>query len=114
MPLLAVEGAKIRCSHSLGYAKPRSSRGFLRIAGQPVFVAGDMPANFITLCPNYGPTTKPCTGTLPLANGISRFVFANDAPVVLEGATGPTDGIPPGLTTYSIRAAGQSFVQAAG
>jgi len=114
MPHVATESAKVRCSHGMGYAQPKSSRRFLRIKGKPVLVDRDMPANAISLCPNYGPTTKPCTRTLPLAAGRSGFVFANGAPVVLDQAKGPTDGIPPGLTSYAVRAPGQSLVSVGG
>ncbi len=110
MAEVAVETAKVRCSHGMGYARPTSSRPFLRIGSVPVLVAGDMAGNAIRLCPNYGPTMKPCTATLPLVSGRSRLVFANGAPLVLHRATGPTDGIPPGATSFSVRAPGQEFV----
>lgn len=114
MPYIAVEGARVRCSHGMGFASPQSSRRFLRFAGRRVLVAPDMPANGVRLCPHRGPTVKPCQSTLPLTSGVSRFVFANNAPVVLEGATGGTDGVPPGVTTYTVRAAGQGLVSAGG
>jgi hypothetical protein len=98
----------------MGYARPPGSRRFFRIAGKPVLVDRDMPANAISLCPNYGPTTKPCTMTLPLATGRSGFVFVGGAAVVLDQARGPTDGIPPGLTSYAVRAPGQFFVSVSG
>lgn len=111
---IAVEGAKVRCSHGMGYAKPVSSRPFLTIKGRAVLVDRDLPGNKIRLCPNVGPTTKPCTRTLPLAKGWSTFVFANGAPVALVKAKGPTDGIPPGVTYYSIRTPGQDLVRTSG
>ncbi len=107
---IAVEGAKTRCSHGMGMARPRSSCPFVEINGKPILVEPDMAGVAIRLCPNIGPTVKPCTRTLPLAKGRSTFVFAAGAPVVLDGAKGPTDGIPPGATTWSVRAPGQSFV----
>lgn len=114
MPHIATESARVRCSHGMGYARPLGSRRFLRIAGKPVLVDRDMPANAISLCPNYGPTTKPCTRSLPLISGRSGFVFAGGAPLVLDQAAGPTDGIPPGLTTYRVRSPGQGFVSVSG
>jgi hypothetical protein len=114
MPLIAVEGASVRCSHRLGRAKPRSSRAFLRIDGHPVLVRQDLAANGISWCPNYGVSVKPCTMTGPLANGFSSFVFADGRPVAFVQAVGPTDGVPPGVTTYSIRDPGQDLVGASG
>ena len=114
MPLIAVEGASVRCSHRLGRAKPRSSRPFLRINGRAVLVREDLPANAISWCPNYGVALKPCQTTLPLVSGFSRFVFADGRPVAFVNAVGPTDGVPPGVTIYSIRDPGQELVEAAG
>ncbi len=114
MPNIATESARVRCSHGMGYAKPVSSRPFLRINGKPVLVDVDMSGNSISLCPNYGPTTKPCQTTLALAKGRSSFVFANGRPVVFHAAIGPTDGIPPGITTWSVLDAGQDLVKAGG
>lgn len=111
---IATENARVRCSHGMGNAKPQSSRPFLRISGAAVLVDADMPGNSIKRCPNYGPTTKPCTTTLPLATGRSSFVFAAGRPVVFEAARGPTDGIPPGITTYAVLRAGQDFTKASG
>lgn len=114
MPRIAVEKARIRCSHDAGRAKAVSSRPFLRIAGSAVLVAPDMAGNSVSWCPNVGPTTRPCKVTRPIAKGQSRFIFANGAPVVLHRATGPTDGIPPGFTTWRVREPGQEFVHASG
>lgn len=114
MPAFAVEGAKVRCSHGMGYAKPRSSRAFLKFDGRAALVARDLAWNPISLCPNYGPTVKPCMNTLPLAAGFSSFVFANGAPLAFDGAKGPTDGVPPGVTSYGVRAPGQTLVRAGG
>lgn len=111
---LVVEGAKVRCSHGMGFARPRASREFLRILGRGVLVDIDMVGNSIRLCPNVGPTTKPCTTTLLLTNGRSNFVFANGAAVVLHRARGATNGIPPGVTYYSVKAPNQPFVFATG
>lgn len=112
MIAIAVESAKVRCSHGMGYARPKSSRPFVRMRGRAVLVDRDMSGNTVRLCPNVGPTTKPCRNTLPLMTGRSTFVFANGAPVVLHRASGLTDGIPPGVTTYRVRKPGQELVRA--
>lgn len=114
MPMISTEAASVRCSHGMGYAKPVSSRPWLRINGEPVLVDRDLPGNAIKSCPNYGPTVKPCKTTLALVSGRSALVFAGGRPVVFQAARGPTDGIPPGATTYSVRKAGQDFTQAGG
>ena len=114
MRAIAVEGAKVRCSHALGSARPRSSRSFLRICGRAVLVRQDLEANPISWCPNYGVAVKPCLRTGPLVTGFSRFVFAGGRPVAFVAALGPTDGVPPGVTTYSIRASAQDLVGADG
>lgn len=112
MSVLARQTAKVRCSHKLGYAKPIASRPFVRINGEPILVDRDMPGNTIRMCPNVGPTTKPCTVTLRLSAGRSSLVFANGAAVVFGDATGPTDGIPPGATTWRVLDPDQGFVHA--
>lgn len=114
MPVLARESAKVRCSHKTGYARPKASRPFLTIASVPVLVDRDLHGNAIKLCPNLGPTTKPCKTTLPLVAGQSGFVFSGGAPVVFGRATGATDGIPPGATTWTVIDPDQDFVHASG
>lgn len=95
---IAVERAKAHCSD----ARSAASRGFLAIAWQGVRVNRKMPGNAISLCPNHGPATKPCSLTLDLAGGVSGFQFANGASFVLHGALGPPDGIPPGISSYLV------------
>ncbi|MBX3569841.1 MAG: hypothetical protein KF914_17385 [Rhizobiaceae bacterium] len=112
MPLVAVEGCKCRCSHGMGRSTPKSSRPFLRIGGSAVLTVDDMAYNFVSFCPNLGPTVKPCDTTLPLVTGRSAFVFANDSPIVFDLAQGGTDGVPPGVTTWAVIEPGQTFVRA--
>ena len=95
---IAVERAKAHCSD----ARSAASRGFLAIAWQGVRVNRKMPGNAISLCPNHGPATKPCSLTLDLAGGVSGFQFANGASFVLHGALGPPDGMPPGISSYLV------------
>ena len=111
---IATEAAKVRCSHGMGRASPVSSVRFLRFAGRAALAADDLAFNGVTLCPVIGPAVKPCTATLPLVSGASRFVRANGRPLALLGATGGTDGVPPGVTLWSVLDAGQTLVRAGG
>lgn len=102
--------AVVTCDHVVGVSPQQASRKFVTIEGDPVLRFPDPVGRPIFGCPNVGPTLKPCTSLLPMQAGKSSFVTIAGAAVCIETTTGLTDGTPPGMVKYKVRAAGQSLV----
>jgi hypothetical protein len=99
---LLVETALLTCDHA-GRVDPQPSQRLVFVNDRRVLVKPDVEAKSITACPiPLGPGSKPCTNTLPLRKGYSRFVFIQDIPVCREDARGYTDGVPPGGVDYFV------------
>jgi uncharacterized Zn-binding protein involved in type VI secretion len=106
---LLTDQAILVCGHS-GRVAISGAQSFVTINGRRILVEGDPEAKGIGGCPNIGPTIKPCTSTLKVQAGYSTFVRINGRAVCLETVTGVTDGTPPGLVKYTVRAPGQALV----
>jgi len=83
------------------------------VAGRKVQIQPDPESRTIGGCPNYGPTIKPCTTTLPVRGGYSTFIRISGKPVCLDTVWGLTDGTPPGIVKYQVASPGQQFVSGA-
>ena len=108
---LITEKAVISCDHKTGIVTHNASQSVVFINGSKVLVGNDPGAKPIVGCINVSPTTKPCTMTLVVEQGTSNLVYIDDHPVCLETVEGGTDGTPPGITRYKVRAPGQEFVE---
>lgn len=108
------EAAIMTCAHRLGIVGLLSSQAYVKISGRKVLVSPDPVGKPILGCPNIGPTLKPCTSTLPVKSGYSSFVRISGRAVCLDTTCGITDGTPPGLVEYTVRAPGQSWVTISG
>jgi hypothetical protein len=109
MRLLTLK-AILHCDHQTGLVALKARQGFVRIDGIPVLVEDDPVACAIAGCPNVGPAIKPCTTTLPVRQGYSPLLRIAGHRVCLDTVTGLTDGTPPGMVEYRVRAPGQDFV----
>jgi hypothetical protein len=109
---LVTADAVVRCGHD-GRVTNRPSQPWVTVAGVPVLVDDDPEGRGIVACPNYGPTTKPCTNTLAVQEGYSGLVRIGRRRVVLSSLDGLTDGTVPGTVHYGVRDPGQRFVAAA-
>lgn len=107
-----VETAIVRCGHD-GIVATVASQTWLRVAGTPALVQADPVGRSIKICPNYGVNIKPCLTTLVVQKGYSGFVRVGGASLCLDTVEGFTDGTPPGAVKYTVRSAGQTFVEAA-
>ena len=103
--------ARIRCGHD-GRITNKPSQEWVTVAGTEVLVENDPEGRDIAGCPNFGPTMKPCTKTLRVAEGYSTWVRIGRQPVVLASLDGLTDGTVPGTVHYVVRDPGQPFVEA--
>jgi len=104
------EDAIVICSHQLGNVSNQPSQKLVTINNRRVLVDNDPEQRSIRLCPNIGVTMKPCQNTLKVMVGYSTFVKIDGKKICLQTVTGLTDGTPPGIVNYSVRAAGQQLV----
>ena len=107
---ILVESGTVRCGHD-GLVANLASRPWVRVNGSPVLVDNDPEGRAISRCPNVGATMKPCARTLQVQTGYSTFVRVDGHAICLDTVTGLTDGTPPGGVKYTVRDAGQTFVQ---
>src|SRR5262245_47365633 len=76
----------------------------------PVLIEPDPERRSIVGCPNINVGIWPCLNTLTVRDGYSTFVRIGGKRMCLKSVTGPTDGSP-GTHTYTVRSAGQAFVE---
>ena len=110
--LLITEDAVVKCEHA-GVVKNTNAQTYVTVAGRKVQIQPDPESRTIGGCPNYGPTIKPCTTTLPVRGGYSTFIRISGSPVCLDTVWGLTDGTPPGIVKYQVVSPGQQFVSGA-
>lgn len=108
---ILVQTGTLRCGHD-GTVLNAARQGWVRVGGSAVLVADDPQGRTIVLCPNVGINIKPCTRTLVVQAGYSRFVRIDGHAVCLDTVQGYTDGTPPGSVKYTVRSAGQQLVGA--
>jgi hypothetical protein len=108
--LLLTEDAVLTCKHELGIVGIVGTQSLVTIGGRKVLVEHDPEGRPIIGCPNVGATIKPCFLTLKAQTGYSTWIRVDGRPVCLDTITGLTDGTPPGIVKYQMRAAGQSLV----
>jgi hypothetical protein len=113
---LLTEDAQLVCNHETGLVTNKMSQNLVRIQGRRILVGSDPVGCAIKGCSNANPPggIKPCTTTLAVQSGLSKFVRVNGQPVCLETVTGLTDGTPPSTVQYKVRTIGQSFVDSEG
>lgn len=109
---LLTSAAVLVCDHVSGIVGLAPTQEWVRAAGVPLLVRDNPEHRPITGCPNYGATIKPCVTTLAVQKGYSGFIRIGRREVCLDSVTGLTDGTPPGIVKYTVRAPGQPFVGA--
>ena len=109
--LLLTEDALLVCKHELGKVTLKLTQSLVTIRGRRVLVEVNPEGCTICGCPNYGPTIKPCTTTLPVKEGYSNLLRIEGQRVCLDTVTGLTDGTPPGTVKYIVRDPAQPFVR---
>jgi hypothetical protein len=108
--LLLTEDALLVCKHPPGKVTNKMTQIWLTIQQRPVMVDNDPEGRSITGCPNYGAVIKPCVLTLKVKRGYSELLRIDGKRVCLDTIAGLTDGTPPGIVEYVVKAPGQSFV----
>ena len=108
--LLLTQDAVLTCKHELGIVGIVGTQNLVTIGGRKVLVESDPEGRPIAGCPNVGATIKPCLLTLKAQAGYSTWIRAEGRRVCLDTITGLTDGTPPGVVKYQVRAPGQLLV----
>jgi hypothetical protein len=109
LPFLT-EDAVIICQHRNGKVQIEPTQHLVTINGRRILVEDNPENRPIKGCPNYGVTIKPCTSTLKVREGYSRFLRIEQHAVCLSSVVGLTDGTPPGGVEYQVRDPGQKLV----
>lgn len=104
------ENAVLLCSHKLGVVSNTTTQHFVTIKHRRVLIESNPLNRPIGGCPNAGPTIKPCTSTVAVKEGYSRFIRIRGRRVCLSSISGMTDGTPPG-NTFSVNHPGQRLVR---
>ena len=114
MPKVITESSTIVCAHH-GTVTFTASQQKLKVGGQAVLVTTDVSTGLISGCktplnPQTG--TKPCLKVVSLIAGAATKLKVGNAPlllpVLLDTATGMTDGVAPTPNTWSVQSAGQT------
>lgn len=108
---IITEKTDLRCAHGGKVSGLFSTAPFVKINGASVLVDGDLLLKPIVGCPNMSATIKPCFLNLSMNTGKSSFIKVNGRSVLLENATGITDGTPPGVIKYSVFLSNQNLVK---
>jgi hypothetical protein len=114
MSKVITEGSTVKCAHQ-GTVKFTASQQVLKVDNQAVLVTNDVSTGLISGCktpldPQTG--TKPCLKVMSLSAGAATKLKAGNAPVLLETATGITDGVAKTPNTWSVQSAGQTKLDA--
>lgn len=104
------EDAVIVCQHLLGRVSLAPTNQWVTINTRRVLVDNNPEGRSIAGCPNLGLGIKPCNLTLAVKSGYSDFIRVSGRRVCLDTVTGLTDGTPPGVVDYYVRAPGQAMV----
>jgi hypothetical protein len=107
---LLTEDAMLVCDHELGTVQVVTSQSLFTIEGRKVMVENDPQGRYIVGCPNLNIGIVPCTITLKVDSGYSNWIRVEGHRVCLDQIKGLTNGTPPGVVKYKVRAAGQDFV----
>ena len=105
------EDAVLVCAHEVGLVGIKTSQNFVTVNRRRVLIDDNPETCPIVGCPNTGPSIKPCTQTLKVREGYSKFIRIEGQRICLETVVGLTDGTPPGTVIYKVRNPGQNFVR---
>lgn len=115
MSNVLTEASVIKCPHG-GTVHATASQHALKADGHPVLVQTDLMGAPISLCtipldPTTG--TKPCQLVTSVTAGMAVKMTINGQPIMLDTATGLTDGIPkpPVPVFWTVQSAGQTKLQ---
>jgi hypothetical protein len=109
MASVVTTAGMVVCSHQ-ATATLTASQSKLKAGGSAVLLATDIVGATIAACTNVGTGLTPCSTVVSLIAGQSTKLTIGSQPVLLDSATGPTNGFP--AATWSVKSAGQSVLTA--
>lgn len=106
MAKVITEGSTIKCPHQ-GTVKFTASQQKLKVGQNAVLVSTDSMSGVISGCTTtLTSTTQPCLKVVSLISGSATKLTVDQIPVLLDTATGLTDGKPP--ANWSVQSAEQT------
>jgi hypothetical protein len=117
MSSVLTEGSAIKCGHQ-GTVQPAASQQKLKVGGKAVLVLGDLVGSSVSSCstptvvPPPPPPTQPCRKTAAMSSGTSTKLKVDGKAVLLDTASGMTNGLDPGPGTWKVESAAQTKLAA--
>lgn len=113
MPKVITEGSTIVCPHQATITFT-ASQHLLKVGDNYVLVTNDVSTGTVNGCPNQptiaSPNNVPCTKVVSLVAGAATKFTVGEQPVLLETATGLTNGFP--LNVWQVQSAKQTKLDA--
>jgi hypothetical protein len=111
MPSILTTGSTVKCAHG-GTVTLKASQTKLTVDSQPALVARDLVGAPIPDCPvKPAPGVAPCLAVTSVIAGTATILIIDGGLVLLDTATGLTNGVPQ-PATWSVISAGHSKFQA--
>lgn len=112
MPHVLTVGSTVTCAHQ-GRVQLVASQDALKVNGQAVLVMGDLDGATIANCQApVTPSSTKCTTVVAMIAGAAATLTAGGKPVLLDTATGLTNGTPPPGNIWMVQSAGQTVLSA--
>src|SRR5262245_9166921 len=113
MPYVLTEGSVLQCVHG-GSVKVQASQSKLKVDDKAVLLQRDLLAATVSNCPNKNVAAGQvqCVKVASITGGISTELKVDGQPVMLETATGQTNGSPPTPSLWQVQTVGQSKLAA--
>jgi hypothetical protein len=106
MPTVITRASALVCAHQ-GTVVLSPTQQKLTVHGEAVLVMGDLEGKPIAGCTVVpAPGIKPCLTVVTMLAGASTRLTVDGKPVLLDTATGLTDGVPP--SAWTVRTSGQT------
>lgn len=106
MPKVLTAASQLECAHG-GKLQVTAGQSKLKVGGDAVLLQPDILAATISGCTtptNATPPTKPCMKVMGLDGGLSQTLKVDGVAVVLETATGSTEGVSiPPTPSWSVK-----------
>jgi hypothetical protein len=111
MPNVITAGSTVKCAHQ-GTVQLVPSQQVLNVDGRAVLVMGDLEGKPISGCTVPATqSSKPCTTVVKMIAGAATKLRAGNKAVLLDTATGLTDGLPAPGNVWTVQTAGQTKLQ---
>jgi hypothetical protein len=107
MASVLTTASTVKCAHG-GTVTLKASQSQLLVAGNPALTALDLVGAPIQSCPVVSsPSSAPCVTVATVIVGPATTLLVNGQPVLLDTATGLTNGVP-SPATWSVSSAGHT------